>query len=132
MNLRSILTGSQYEILERFALGESQKEIACNTHRSFFTVQTTIKAIYEKLGINKATEAVLIYCSQTFDIAEQVRKKQIEVLKHNVKEFTAIALLFISLFDCVAAPQQTLYRRSLRSRRKQETEVVILKCNIGT
>ena len=93
MNLKDTLSPCEYEILERMVLGESMKEIAVHTFRSVLTVQTTLRNAYAKLGINKATEAVLVYCGHTFNIAEKIIERRIKVLKNHAREIMSALLL---------------------------------------
>ena len=52
------LTEREKEILQLLVEGDSYKIIADRLYISFFTVQTHIKHIYEKLHVNSKTEAV--------------------------------------------------------------------------
>ncbi|MBK7339551.1 MAG: response regulator transcription factor [Saprospiraceae bacterium] len=52
------LTEREKEILQLLVEGESYKIVADRLYISFFTVQTHIKHIYEKLHVNSKTEAV--------------------------------------------------------------------------
>ena len=52
------LTDREKEILQLLVEGDSYKLVADKLFISFFTVQTHIKHIYEKLHVNSKTEAV--------------------------------------------------------------------------
>jgi len=73
------LSAREFEIAEQIALGASKKEVANNINRSTYTVETTIKNVYEKLGINKLSDLVLWYCGYVFNISKEIdaRKKQV-------------------------------------------------------
>ncbi|HOJ90283.1 MAG TPA: LuxR C-terminal-related transcriptional regulator, partial [Saprospiraceae bacterium] len=51
-------TDREKEILQLLVEGDSYKLVADKLFISFFTVQTHIKHIYEKLHVNSKTEAV--------------------------------------------------------------------------
>ena len=94
------LSPAEMEIAERIALGESKKEVADHTFRSVYTVETTVKNIYEKLGFSK--------------ISETKRK------------VFALALLTLIVFDTVFAGDDIMRARRTRTRsRRAETEVII-------
>lgn len=60
-DMSATLTRSEMEIVERIALGESKKEVAFHTHRSVYTVETTVKNAYDKLGFSKISDLVIWY-----------------------------------------------------------------------
>lgn len=55
------LTPREEEILQLLAQGFITKEIAANLRISYFTAQTHLKKIYEKLHVRSRTEAVIKY-----------------------------------------------------------------------
>ena len=55
------------EIANEFCKGFSDKEVADNLDKSYWTVKTQKKAIYKKLGISKDTELIL------YMVCEKVR-----------------------------------------------------------
>ncbi len=57
-NTEFSLTDREKEILQLLVEGDSYKLVADKLFISFFTVQTHIKHIYEKLHVNSKTEAV--------------------------------------------------------------------------
>lgn len=110
------LSRSEFEIAERIALGESKKEVADRTHRSIYTVETTVKNIYEKLGFSKLSDLVLWYCGQAFDISFQITERKRQVF--------AMMLLFLVIFDMAAAPTDVLLAKRSRARKgKSKTEL---------
>ena len=112
------LSPAEMEIAERIALGESKKEVADHTFRSVYTVETTVKNIYEKLGFSKISELVLWYCGQKFNISLQISETKRKVF--------ALALLTLIVFDTVFAGDDIMRARRSRTRsRRAETEVII-------
>ena len=66
-----------------FAKGLSDKEVASNLYRSYWTVKTQEKAIYKKLGIGKDTELLWWCICQSLGIEFSLKKvhtKGIEIL----------------------------------------------------
>lgn len=110
--MEATLSRSEFEIAERIALGESKKEVAYKTHRSIYTVETTVKNIYEKLGFSKISDLVLWYCGQMFDISYQISERKRQVL-------TTIILVLV-VFDLSFNP--TDFCRVRRSKTKAEIE----------
>lgn len=63
MNLGARLGARQAAVAEYIGFGYSIKETASELGISFDTVRTTMRAIYQKLGIQKATElSKYVYC----------------------------------------------------------------------
>ncbi len=58
-SVKGRLTAREEEILDLLARGLVPKEVAAKLGISYFTVQTHIKSIYEKLHVRSRTEAVL-------------------------------------------------------------------------
>jgi len=112
--MKATLSHSEFEIAERLALGESKKEVADKTNRSVFTVETTVKNIYQKLGFNKLSDLVLWYCGQTFNISLQISERKKQVLS------IILLVLFIS-FECASDNSYCRVRRS--GRRKGDSEL---------
>jgi DNA-binding CsgD family transcriptional regulator len=113
--MENLLSRSEFEIAERIALGESKKEVAYKTHRSIYTVETTVKNIYEKLGFSKLSDLVLWYCGHTFNISFQISERKRQV-------FATLILLLI-VVDLSINPNEFCRIRRGRSRRKAETEL---------
>lgn len=109
----------ELEILEPIALGKSKKEVANDFNISIYTVETTIKNVYEKLGINKIQDLVLWYVGVKLKISDQIEALKHEVISEESKKqaFTVMLILILSvnsLFD-------TQYRVR-RYRRDHEIE----------
>lgn len=112
------LTKSEWEIAQRIALGQTKKEVAYYTHRSVYTVETTVKNIYEKLGFNKLSDLVLWYCGQKFNLTFQISELR--------KQILASCFLLLFVLDVAFSPDFDMIRaRRTRARRRQETEIVI-------
>jgi len=115
--METTLSKSEWEIAERIALGQSKKEVAYDTHRSIYTVETIVKNVYEKLGFNKVSDLVLWYCGVQFNIDREIAELRRRII--------GFALLIIFIFDMAAVYDQDIYRaRRTRSRRRQETELI--------
>ena len=115
--MQTLLSRSEWEIAERIALGQSKKEVAYDTHRSIYTVETTVKNIYEKLGFNKLSDLVLWYCGVQFHIEMEIGELRRKII--------GFGLLLIFIFDMAIVSDQDIYRaRRTRSRRRQETELI--------
>lgn len=78
--MKTALSRCEFEIAERLALGQTKKEVANRTFRSVYTVETTVKNIYEKLGFNKLSDLTLWYCGITFGIAAEIGRKKREII----------------------------------------------------
>ncbi len=131
MNIKELLSPCEYEVLERMVLGESMKEIADHTYRSVLTVQTTLRNAYAKLGVNKAIEAALIYCGQTFDITEQIIERRVAVLKSNAREIISIMLICFFFGGQIFSFTDDPYRARRRARRRYQVEVITITSNIS-
>lgn len=79
----AILSESERRVAEEFCKGLSDKEVANNLFKSYWTVKTQKKTIYQKLGISKDTELLWwMVCERlniNFDLKE-IRKHGIEML----------------------------------------------------
>ncbi|NLO70247.1 MAG: hypothetical protein GX102_04755 [Porphyromonadaceae bacterium] len=116
MNLLG-LSKCEFEIVERISLGESKKEVADRTNRSVHTVETTLKNVYSKLGINKVTDLILLYCGYTFNISQQISEKKKEILA---------SLLFVIFSSTVYTDTSHLINaRFIRNRRRHKTELTL-------
>ena len=51
-----LLTANQHAIVQRLLAGENSSDIARETNRSVHTVRTTIRTIYERLGVHALSE----------------------------------------------------------------------------
>jgi len=54
------LSGREHEVLEKLAAGKSYKMIADDLSISYFTVNSHVKKIYEKLQVHSVTEALRV------------------------------------------------------------------------
>lgn len=77
------LSCAEVEVANEFCKGYSDKEVADNLNKSYWTVKTQKKEIYRKLGISKETELLLyMICEKmqrNFDLKE-IRKHGLELL----------------------------------------------------
>lgn len=77
------LSCAEMEVANEFCKGYSDKEVADNLNKSYWTVKTQKKEIYRKLGISKETELLLyMICEKMkrdFDLKE-IRKHGLELL----------------------------------------------------
>lgn len=96
LNLRAKLSGREQQIAELLAWGAAKKEVADILKISPRTVENTARHIYEKIGIQKATElCVYWFCA----------KCGVSPSKDPLKRaFIALLLLFAFLpYDFIAA-----------------------------
>lgn len=118
MNHHATLTPCENEIAQLIAAGQTKKEVADKTFRSVGTVEKTLKNVYTKLEISKATELTAWWIGKTFGISKQIADKKREIL----------AVLFIVLMSVDISFNYTddfcRYRRRNR-RRCEETETLI-------
>ena len=112
-----VLSKSEMEIAERIALGESKKEVAYHTHRSVYTVETTVKNIYEKLGFNKLSDLVLWYCGVKFNITFQITERKRQIL--------TLSMLLLLVIDFALVDDDFIRARRSRRSKKNETELII-------
>lgn len=61
MRLFDQLTAREQEILALVANGYENKAIACQLQISVFTVQTHIRNLFERLGVQNRTQAASLY-----------------------------------------------------------------------
>ena len=111
------LSVAEMQVVERIALGESKKEVANHTHRSVYTVETTVKNAYAKLGFSKVSDLVIWYISQKFHLEAEI--------EHLKKQVLACALLLLVCFEIGFLEDEFLRARRLRRQKEQETEIVI-------
>ena len=65
----AVLTARESQIAERIAWGASQKEVAADLGISRYTVDNTLRKIYEKLHIGKINELSAWWFCTTFGIS---------------------------------------------------------------
>lgn len=89
MRKEAELTPRETEVAELLAWGAAKKEVADQLYISVRTVENTARNIYEKIGIQKATELCVwwfcTHCGVSFDLSPIKRK------------ILSIALLLITL-----------------------------------
>lgn len=112
------LTRSELEIAQRIVLGQSQKEIAYATFRSIRTVETTMKNIYAKLEINKATELCVWWFGRTFNIAQEIADMRSKIL--------TICLTAVMTCSLPIDNSDNPMRNRRRLRRRFNTEIVLI------
>lgn len=61
MRLHDQLTAREQEILALVAKGYENKAIACQLQISVFTVQTHVRNLFERLGVQNRTQAARLY-----------------------------------------------------------------------
>lgn len=89
LNLRAVLTRREQQIAELLAWGAAKKEVAELLKISPRTVENTARHIYEKIGIQKATELCVYWFCAKCGVSPSR-----DPLK---RAFIALALLFILL-----------------------------------
>lgn len=89
LNLRARLTAREQQIAELLAWGAAKKEVADLLNISPRTVENTARHIYEKIGIQKATELCVYWFCAKCGVSPSL-----DPLK---RAFIALALLFILL-----------------------------------
>lgn len=89
LNLRAVLTRREQQIAELLAWGAAKKEVADLLNISPRTVENTARHIYEKIGIQKATELCVYWFCAKCGVSPSL-----DPLK---RAFIALALLFILL-----------------------------------
>lgn len=115
------VSAREFEIAEQVALGKSKKEAACKLNLSVYTIETTIKNVYEKEGFNKIQDLVLWYIGIKLKISEEIKNLKEQVVSDNASK-QIIILLFISIL-CIDGYHEMQYRIR-RYRRENETESV--------
>ncbi len=70
--MKNYISDREFEIVESVIYHGSKKEAAEALNRSLYTVETTIKNVYDHLGLNKISDLTLWFCGVKFGIADQV------------------------------------------------------------
>ena len=65
---------SEKAVALEFCKGLSDKEVAAQLTKSYWTIKTQKKAIYEKLGISKETELVIYMICERLGIDFELQK----------------------------------------------------------
>lgn len=113
------LSCTEREVANEYCKGYSDKEVADNLDKSYWTVKTQKKAIYNKLGISKDTELIL------YMVCERVQRRfdLKEIRRHGLE------LLFSALFLIMQVTSNNLDNmRAMRVRRGRKIEYV---CDYG-
>lgn len=104
MNIDAKLGKRQMEVAEYIAFGYSIKETADKLNMPVNTVKSTLKAVYAKLGIQKATElSTWVFCKR-FDIPLS--------LCQPMRKIVASALLILFVSTLFVRDDFCRYRRS--------------------
>lgn len=78
-----MISKSERRVAEEYGKGLSDKEVADNLCKSYWTVKTQKRAIYEKLGVSKDTELLWwLVCERLridFNLAE-IRRRGLDIL----------------------------------------------------
>ena len=100
------LSRAETLVINEYAKGYSDKEVADRLDRSVWTIKTQKRTVYRKLGISKDTELILYIVCQNlkkdFDLKE-IRKHGIEIL---------FSILFL-VMQCIS--KQDVYRMKTRT-----------------
>ena len=113
LNLRAVLTRREQQIAELLAWGAAKKEVADLLNISPRTVENTARHIYEKIGIQKATELCVYWFCAKCGVSPSL-----DPLK---RAFIALALLFILL------PSELQPRRDEQAMRPAKTTRVVTR-----
>lgn len=127
-----ILSDREFEIVEHLVFFGTKKEAAPPLGITERTMETHTKNIFRKLGITKLNELVLVYCSITFKIADQIEARRNELTKvvnNKKKEIATGVMICVLMTSIVFDPCEFLRYR--RYRRKVEIEYSISHAPIG-
>lgn len=78
--MRTLLTKRELEIVTAVIYHGSKKEAAAALYISPYTVETTIKNVYERLGLNKISDLTLWFCAIKFGIEKEINEFKKSVL----------------------------------------------------
>ena len=123
MKVSAKLTQREAEIAELLAWGAAKKEVAEKLHISVRTVENTARNIYEKVGIQKATELCVWWfctrCGVSFSLSPI--KQQI------IAVFMLVVLLPYEFFqsgDLYRVRGKERVERVVKGRRRTEDPVI--------
>lgn len=121
--MEKLLSDREFEVAEHLVYFGTKKEAAPMLGITERTMETHTKNIFRKLGITKLNELVLIYCSMTFKIADQIEARRIQLtkdLKAKKKEIATGTMACMLMVSIVFEPCEFIRYR--RYRRKMEIE----------
>lgn len=120
---KEVLSQREFELTEPMVFGLSKKQIASKFHLSIYTIETTVKNVYAKIGASNLAEFIMWYYSVTFDMGKEITEKKKEVL--------SVVLLLVCLnvsngldmrrnnTPTMQAQSSTIVCNRLRSRRRE-------------
>lgn len=109
-----ILSDRECEVAEHLVFFGTKKEAAPVLGITDRTMETHSKNIYRKLGITKLNELILIYCSKTFNIGDQIlaKKEELSKKKKEIASGAIASILFVSfIFDTHVLVRYRRYQR---------------------
>lgn len=119
----------EFEIVESVIYHGSKKEAADALNRSLYTIETTIKNVYERLGINKISDLTLWFCGVKFGISDQV-----EAFKNVAFAIALVLIISLEVInnDIISIQEpfstqsaQNIGQNRIRRRRKEKSVNVI-------
>jgi DNA-binding CsgD family transcriptional regulator len=109
MNATAVLTKREAEVAELLAWGAAKKEVAEALYISTRTVENTARSIYEKVGIQKATELCVWWFCTKFEISFNLSP---------VKRAVVASFILLSFaYGAIWASSAEKYCRTARSER---------------
>ncbi len=114
MNAGAVLTKRESQIAELLAWGAAKKEVADRLDLSTRTIENTARNIYQKLGIQKATELSVWYFCTRFHISFDISP-----LKRTIISIFLMAILI---------PYELAGNEVLRAYRGHRTQRVVKRC----
>lgn len=112
----NVLTAREKQIAERIAWGSSQKEVADDLHISRWTVDNTLRKIYQKLHIGKTNELSAWWFCTHFGISFELSP-----LKRKIGALAMLALFLYGESNMI----DDFCR--VRTRRTNRTESIRIK-----
>lgn len=115
----------EFEIVESVIYHGSKKEAADALNRSLYTIETTIKNVYERLGINKISDLTLWFCGVKFGISDQV-----EAFKNVAFAISLVLIISLEVInnDIISIQEpfstqsvQNIGQNRIRRRRKEKS-----------
>lgn len=111
--METILTNQQHKILKLTSIGLSAKEIAEEVGSTPNTINTHLKNIKERLGLQKASELVAYYWCEVFGSSLEEQKRQ-------------MMSIFLLMIFCTSlqTPTDQIGRRPSSGRSNQVTRTI--------